>query len=821
MSPRATTGSLFESDAPQPEETRDVPLSQLRAQVVIAEPLGPLDYAIPKSLEEAIVPGVPVRVPLGKRTTRGYVTSLSDKSPDEGITLKPLKSIDADRPKLPPVLVDLFMFASRYYRVSPNEVFQAALPADARVSSTKYKITEEGRTSLAGKLTDGDRTLLELATRFPKGFTVAACERDLAWSRRSASTRLRKLVDRALLEKLGSNKGPRHAAAFRRVGNGEASRIHPKTRALYDQIPTDGSILASTLAATDKSAYSKLKTLEKVGLVERVSQIIRLNPHTARLSDAEPPTPTPAQAAAISQLCDSVDRGTFSATLLEGVTGSGKTEVYLRVIQHALAAGKTALVLVPEIALTPQLGRRFRERFGGSVATFHSGLTNAERRDEWERIASGKAKIGLGARSALFLPLKDVGVIIVDEEHETSFKQEETPRYHARDLAVVRARMENATVILGSATPSLESKFNVTQERYHWLELGARVTDRPMPPVRRIDMKNESRVGEGILTVPLANAIDETLSRGEQIVLFLNRRGFASYVSCGDCGYAFRCENCDVALTLHRRRDVLACHYCGHEERISELCPSCHGLKLDSGGLGTERVELEIENLFPGTAVARLDRDTIRRRADLEKVLQRFGDGEAQILVGTQMVAKGHDFPNVTLVGVLNADAGLNFPDFRAAERTFQLLTQVSGRSGRGEKAGRVVVQTYDPEHYAVARASAHDYSGFFEEELEWRRELGYPPFAHLALLRFESAGESRALRIASTVAENLRAVQGDVELLGPAPCAIARVKGLWRFQVLVKAPNRPELHRVLANFERVSDPHTRQILDVDPISML
>jgi primosomal protein N' (replication factor Y) len=482
-------------------------------------------------------------------------------------------------------------------------------------------------------------------------------------------------------------------------------------------------------------------------------------------------------------------------------------------------------VLVPEIALTPQLGARFRHRFGGRVATFHSGLTVAERRDEWERVARGEARIGLGARSALFLPLTNVGVIIVDEEHETSFKQDESPRYNARDLAVFRGRKENAVVVLGSATPSLESRGNAVHGRYRELVMKQRVHGRPLPEVARLDLAKGERVGNGIFTAALASAIQRGLDAEEQTVLFLNRRGFASVVYCVDCGHSYKCGSCDVSLTLHRRRGQLVCHYCGHEEASPDECASCHSHKLESTGLGTERIEAELKMLIGDVPIARLDRDTVRKRSDLTRELARFGRGEAKILIGTQMVAKGHDFPGVTLVGVVSADSGLNFPDFRAAERSFQLLTQVAGRAGRGSKPGAVMVQTYDPEHYAIRAAAKHDYETFAAHELSLREELGYPPYVHLVLSRYESEKERAALEAARADAERLRAAamrHGDgIKILGPALAPLARLQGRYRVQVLLKGKERGMLRDVTRALRRPPPRDVRQVVDVDPFNML
>ncbi len=804
-----------------------------RARVLLAAPVGLLDYRVPEELGTELAPGAAVLAPLRNRRTKGYVVEVIDGPAPEGIRLKDLHGLDAERLPLAPGILELILFAADYYGAPAGEVLSTAVPGVPRRASRRYGITAAGRAVLAGHLDRDDRRLLELAHQHDKGFTVAAVERDLGWTRRAGASRLRRHSEKGWLAPITRRRGPRQAAAFIRLEadvDAALSARQKATRELLEAIPFDTPVLASALGARFKNIYAKLKTLEQLGLVARSTEAQRLRPApepTELGSGAEPPTPTAEQAVAIAALEAHLDTGAFGTFLLRGVTSSGKTEIYLRLIAHALAAGRTALVLVPEIALTPQLGARFRDRFGERVGTFHSGLTPAQRRDEWERIASGEAVIGLGARSALFLPLADLGVIIVDEEHDTSYKQEESPRHNARDLAVVRGRSADATVVLGSATPSIESRHNAELGRYQHLVLSGRVHDRPMPEVRCIDMVSAERIGDGIFSAELHDAVARTLAAGEQTILFLNRRGFAPYVFCRDCGIAFRCDDCDVALTLHRGRDRLLCHYCGYEQVIPDECPSCHGLRLEAHGLGTERVEAELRALLGGRlgegAIVRLDRDTVRRRADVDRQLGRFRRGEAQILVGTQMVTKGHDFPDVTLVGVIAADVSLNFPDFRAAERTFQLLTQVAGRAGRGDKPGQVLVQTYETEHFAIRAAMAHDYEAFIAVELENRRELSYPPFAHLALLRFEGANEQATLDEADRVVRALRGVEigPEVSVLGPAPAPLARLRGLWRFHILLKAERRSSLRQVLAAAPRGGRGDVRRILDVDPVSML
>lgn len=798
------------------------------ARVMLAEPLGLLDYRIPEALQPHVHVGTPVRVPLGRRRSWGYVSSLQTVSQAPQANLKPLDAIEDTLPPLSQSVIELLLFAAGYYLALPGDILATALPPSSRSASRRYALTELGRWRLqTGQPGSRDVALLGLAAQFPSGFTAAAVERELGWSRRAANNALRKQTAAGHLQAARAHKGPRRVHAYRRRETPAPADLSTGLAQLWQQLPSDTPVLASTLAADDPGAYRKLKTLLSKGLVEQLSVEKRRAPDYATAPSAfpeSPPSPNAAQENALRDLFAAVDAQCFQPFLLQGVTGSGKTEVYLRLIERCLQHGRTALVLVPEIALTPQLGARFQHRFGEEVATFHSGLTAAERRDEWERVARGRARVGLGARSALFLPLQNVGVIVVDEEHETSFKQEDAPRHNARDLAVVRAQKEGAVVVLGSATPALETRANAEHGRYRRLVLPERVADRPMPDVAVVNMTSTPKVGEGIFSEELARAMDATLSSGEQVILFLNRRGFAPYVFCADCGHAYRCPECDVSLTLHRRRDVLLCHYCGFQQQAPEICSQCESHRLRASGIGTEKLQEEIRSLFGDVNVIRLDRDTVRRRTELTQQLQRFRAGDAQILLGTQMVAKGHDFPGVTLVGVISADATLNFPDFRAAERTFQLLTQVAGRAGRGTRAGRVLVQSYDPEHYAIATAARHDYEAFAAAELPNRRELDYPPFAHLAMLRFEAEQENVAWSEAERACATLRhaSEQRDhaVSILGPAPAPIARLKGVWRVQILLKCRERQVLRSLLQQLGPAPK-HGRRILDVDPMNML
>ena len=795
-------------------------------QVLLPEPVGLLDYALPAELAGSVQPGMAVRLPLGSRETYGYVVAVRVQTAT-GRRLRPIADLEEGLPALPPLLLNLLQFAADYYAVAPGEMLRAALPSFAKPAPLQLRLAPAGAAALADDpgLPPIDRALLQhLADQArPCGITALV---QVAGERRSAVlARLRRLRLAERVVPHSRQSRPRLDTLLARLPGADPSCLTARqagARALWEALPAAGTLLLSSLRQAMPRAPAQLQVLLKARLVR--AQTVPYGglapPHRAV---APPPEPTAAQAAALVPLCAALAARQFAPFLLQGITGSGKTEVYLRLIAEALAQDRSALVLVPEIALTPQLGAQFRGRFGARVAIFHSGLGQAERRAEWERVARGEAQIGLGARSALFLPLRRLGVLIVDEEHETSFKQEETPRYNARDLAVVRARLEQAVVVLGSATPSLESHANAEAGRYTRLRLQARVANRPLPEVACIQLGKDSPPGE-VLSAPLLAALRATVAAGDQAILFLNRRGYAPYVFCHDCGHSYRCQECDVALTLHRGRGMLLCHYCGHHGAAPSTCSACGSGEVGAFGLGTERIEAEVRRLLgDGIGVVRLDRDVVRQRDDLEQVLDTFRSGRAAVMVGTQMVAKGHDFPNVTLVGVLAADASLNFPDFRAAERTFQLLTQVAGRAGRGDRPGRVLLQAFDPDHYAIRCACRHDFDAFVAEEAMARKELDYPPYARLALLRWEGPEEADVQRQAEQEAELLRQAEAStVHVLGPAPAPIARLRGLWRMQLLLKSRSRTALHALVRLLPRPrADAPVRRILDIDPVSML
>jgi primosomal protein N' (replication factor Y) len=729
---------------------------------VAAAVRGTFTYRVPHALAGEVTLGQRVAVPFGRspRAT-GYVVGFPT-APPRGLELRDVAAVLDALPPFTPRLIELIRWAEEYYLVPPGELLRAALPP--------------GLNSRGGEAAPARR-----------GVEYAAPD-------------------------------PAAADALPSLGRARAQR------SVLEYLLARGRIPVEELRAAFPRGRPALQALAKRGLVrlERETPVARggLLP-----GGAAPPTLTAAQEGALAAITAAF--GAYRPFLLHGVTGSGKTEVYLQAIARARAAGKGALVLVPEIALTPQLSGRFRARFGDDVALLHSGLSPAERHAEWLRLRTGEARICVGVRSAIFAPVQELGVLVVDEEHDGSFKQEDGPAYHARDLAVVRAKIEEAVVILGSATPSLETLENARRGRYEPLTLPARIDDRPMPRVELVDLSRLRKAGKlpgrGLLSPPLVEALGETLAAGQQAILFLNRRGYQTLVVCDACGREARCPQCSVSLTLHQRRGHLLCHYCGRSEPMDAVCPDCGGLRFGMG-IGVEQVEEAVQGGFPRARVGRLDRDAVGSADDAAALLARFARRELDVIVGTQMVTKGHDFPGVTLVGVILADTALALPDFRASERTFQLLTQVAGRAGRGAEGGRVIVQTFNPGSPAIACAAGHDYAAFAEGELARRQVMGYPPFGRMLAVRVEGS-EDGARECAEALAHAAQpSLAGGVSLLGPAPAAIERIRGRSRWHLLFKAPGPAALHGVHRALARVAfrPPGGASVrFDMDPYAML
>jgi len=570
-------------------------------------------------------------------------------------------------------------------------------------------------------------------------------------------------------------------------------------------------------------SQSPINTLIKHGFLTICYQQEYRCPH----KHLSPPCPspyssTPHQTMAFQSISANIKAKEFGVFLLHGVTGSGKTEVYLQAIEQVLAIGKTSLVLVPEISLTPQTVERFVSRFGQRVAVLHSGLSDGERYDEWQRVLKEEAEIVIGARSAVFAPLSRLGLIIVDEEHDSSYKQfDPAPRYHARDVAVMRAKYTNATIILGSATPAMESFYNAKTGKYHYLALPVRVDDRPMPMVEIIDMREE----KGIFSARLQQAIAQRVKDKQQVMIFLNRRGFAPFIQCRGCGDIMKCPNCEITLTYHLTDKKLKCHYCDYSQPAPQSCPKCHGEDIRYSGIGTQKVVEELHRLFPEAEIARMDVDTTSTKGSYEYILNNFRTGKLDILVGTQMIAKGHDFPLVTLVGVVSSDVGLNIPDFRSCEKTFSLLTQVAGRAGRGQIPGEVIIQTYSPQHYSIHAAEKHDYQGFYNQEIEFRQQLRYPPFTRLMNILIRGKNQDQSCQISMMVAGQLKMnnPDNDILILGPAPCSLSKIQGYYRYHILLKSSKIQQMRQLaLKSIQELSLPNgVDVVLDMDPGDML
>jgi primosomal protein N' (replication factor Y) len=745
------------------------------AKVAVPVPLGQaFTYALPDA-SAAARPGSRVVCELGSRRVLGVVLEVSSEPPgDIGLDrIKPVQGVIDDEPALPNELLEFLLALSRYYLAPVGEVMRLALPAVER--------------SLAELR--GQQRLLEDAK----------------------VTQVGRLVQRA-----------------RATGDGESpKRLGRQTRKVLERLRRDGPALLSELSDSYGNARAAVRRLEQLGLalVERVA--LDRDPFVAlRVERDVPPRLTDAQKTAVDALVRALDANVARSFMLQGVTASGKTEVYLHAVAHCLELGGSAIVLVPEIALTPQLVARFRARLGEGIAVLHSGLSEIDRHAMWKRLRSGELRVAVGARSALFAPVRRLGLVCVDEEHDGSFKQEEGVRYNARDMALLRAHRAGAVCVLGSATPSIMSEAAARSGKLERLRLPDRARpNAALPSVHIVDLKRigAGPTGERLLSLPLHRALEQVLGERQQAILFLNRRGFAPSVVCEGCGELLSCPDCSVALTLHRRgRERLMCHYCGHSRAMPETCSKCGSPSFSLEGTGTERVEDHLAEAFPEARIGRLDRD-VAGGVRSEPVLERMRQGEIDVLVGTQMVTKGHDLPRVTLVGVLNADAALSMPDFRASERTFQLLVQVAGRAGRGTDPGTVIVQTRQPDHPAIVLAAAHDVDTFLEREMRDRQELAYPPFSRLALVKLEGMDETETrAEVERLAALARRTASREVTVVGPAPAPLARLRSRYRFRFMLRSPAIAPLRQPLLRVLRAGATRTvRLIVDVDPMSML
>jgi primosomal protein N' (replication factor Y) len=791
----------------------------------------PLDqaftYSLPETLRHRVMPGCRVLVPFGSRTVTGIVLQTHSDPPAAPVR-ETLRLLD-EEPALGQDLLNLGRWISEYYCCPLGETLRAMTPLSADIRKSKvYSLTSAGhdvarQLHLSGAEDDGTSRLLRLLDARPLSISYLAKKVD------KASTILRALEKKGFVavDERADERDPLRASASR-------LRVEFRSRTEEKLPKTERELLAylelhpglHNLAELERSvskASAAARALGRRGLVELIPEPVNIGfgpPRAPHALNAH-------QQAAFTAIEAALQGNRFQPFLLEGVTGSGKTEVYLRAIEAALERGKSALMLVPEIGLTPAVAGQFHHRFGERVAILHSAFLDSERAQQWRRIRSGDASVVVATRSGVFAPLRNLGLIVVDEEHDHSYKQQETPRYHGRDVAVVRARDAGAVIVLGSATPSLETRYNAEKGKYRRLELPERIEQRPLPRVELIDMRQEflETRKQNTFSRALIGAVEQRLANGEQTMLLLNRRGFASFVTCRACGERVECVNCSVTLTYHRRDRRMLCHYCNYSARVPDRCPKCDSEFMQFLGTGSERVEEELHAAFPRGRVARLDRDTVRGKRDYETILAGFRDGAYDMLVGTQMIAKGHDIPNVTLVGIVNADVGLGLPDFRAAERTFQLLTQAAGRAGRGNTPGIVLIQTLNPDHYAIRCAAAQNYEMFYSKEIEFRRLMWYPPFGALANVVVRSVKEEEALTRSGALGRLLNPAPEGIKVLGPAPAAMARLKTEYRYQMLLKSPTRKRLNEVLQNLRRFAASErwnpTSLLIDVDPMTLL
>jgi primosomal protein N' (replication factor Y) len=796
-------------------------------------------YAVPALLRELVQPGSRVLVPFRNKSIIGVVVDFTEQAPPETKIRDITKVLDL-RPALTPKLIELGHWIASYYLAPLGEVFRAMLPPVTEVRSHREILLTEAGRAVAASLSEGE--LSHGLTRTEADF-LAKLSQKKSSPQVAAAAKLG--VDGAALERLrrrvlveiretvvGRRPKTQRVIAWKSSTESHSRALDEKAARVRTQLEERGPLPLPQLLK--HASVSR-------GVIERMLRDALLESWEERIDSAEDPFDIgyepPAhelnaeQESAFKAIRTRFELGEFGVLLLHGVTGSGKTEVYMRAVQETLARGKTAIVLVPEIALTLWIGRQCRAWFGASfegVAVLHSALSDMERAREWWRVRNGEARVVVGTRSAVFAPVENLGLIIVDEEQETSYKQEETPRYHGRDVAIVRAKMEGAVALLGSATPSLETYQHARSGKYELLTLASRVQNRALASVEILDLREDFQRTHktGPISTTLHAGIDECLAQKTQALVLINRRGYSWSVLCRSCGASVQCVNCSISMTHHKHRNRLECHYCGSIQAVPKECPKCQSQYVYFFGEGSEHLEERLRKEFPGARIARLDRDTARTKRQYQETLGAFAGGALDILVGTQMLAKGHDFQRVTLVGVVSADSSLRLPDFRAAERTFQLLTQVAGRAGRGELPGRVLIQTYYPEHYAIQDAVRQDYAAFFEREAHYRRMMQYPPFASLANVIVRDTSQEKAILWSRQLSQYFSPYDGkNVRVLGPATAPLARLKKEHRYQFLLKSPQRSVLTKLLSGAMAYADakeiPHTAVLVDMDAFSLL
>lgn len=812
-----------------PTSVNSTPEVRRYAEVALPVPVDRLfTYALPDSLGDNVRAGCRLQVPFGARVLVGVVVRAHNNADSDHQIRDALKLLDAD-PVLEPGLLHLGQWVAEYYCAPIGEVLKGMLPLSGEMRRTQlYSLSPEGL-GVARQLTIGsEQTPSSAILRLLEERARTASF--LASKVQNAKRELKVLLKQGLVEvdATENTRDPLRASAERLAVEfvsrpGRDAKLRKSERELLAFLELHpGAHNLARLGETLKNAGETARSLGRRNL-------LRLTIEQSRPALMERPVPVlnAHQQAAFDAVSLALAENVFSAFLLQGVTGSGKTEVYMRSIDACLALGRNALLLVPEIALTPAVAGQFFHRFGDKVAILHSAFGDSERADQWRRIRGGTARVVVGTRSGIFAPIQQLGLVIIDEEHDGSYKQHETPRYHGRDVAIMRAKQAGAVALLGSATPSIESRYNADTGKYKLLRLPVRIARRPMPDVELIDMRQEflETKRQATFSRQLMEEMRQRLQAGEQTMLLLNRRGFSSFMLCRECGERLQCVNCSVVLTYHKRDRRMLCHYCGYAEKIPEECPKCGSDYIQFLGTGSERVEDELHEHLPTARIARLDRDTASAKGAFETILQSFREGHVDILVGTQMIAKGHDIPNVTLVGVVLADIGLSMPDFRAAERTFQLLTQAAGRAGRGQLPGRVLVQTLNPEHYAIQLAAQQDYEAFYKKELEFRKWLRYPPFSAFASVVVRDPSQQEALRKATQLGYLLMPPPEGSRIIGPAEAPVPRLQNEFRYQILIKASKRAAIRSVLNRMREMAEQEkwrpTALTIDVDPISLM
>ncbi|MBU8848826.1 MAG: primosomal protein N' [Desulfobacterales bacterium] len=792
-------------------------------------------YKVPDHLKDFCSPGMRVLVPFGRRRVTGYI--ISGQESCEGFKAKKIFDVLDDHPLFPESQISFFKWIAGYYIHPLGEVIKAALPSGLdRHDVSHVFVTQHGQDRLnEGKLTPGEEQVIEFILQ-RRSCTLKQLKKT------SKNTTINALIRRmekedliivsAVLKKDGA-KVKKEKFILQGDEPKTIIRMSKKRKQLLCLVKEAKEISLTGLKVHIPTAPALIKPLAEAGYIQIVQRQVFRDPLGEPVEPDTPPKLTVEQEAVVKRVQENLTRG-FKPYLLSGITGSGKTEVYMRLVQDVVEKGKNAIILVPEISLISQTERRFRARFGEKIAVIHSSLTKGELLDQWRKIALKKVRIVIGARSAVFAPFENIGIIVVDEEHDTSYKQETGLRYNARDLAVVRGKMNDCPVILGSATPSVQSYQNVVMKRFEELKLKTRINRHPLPEITLVDLKKykDVRGYDRIITPDLSKEIRSCLDKGNQALIFLNRRGFATSPVCMDCGKSLSCKYCDITMTLHKGHNEYRCHLCGYGRPVNVKCPECNSSKIKPMGFGTEKVESMLKAMFPDARLVRMDQDSTSRKGATIKILKSIRNRNVDIIVGTQMLAKGHDFPSITLVGVICADLSLSLPDFRAGERTFQLLAQVAGRAGRGDTKGKVIMQTYNPDHFIIEAAEKQDFFEFFHNEAPFRKALLYPPFSRMIQLKISGSNFTKVKAYAADIAEVLKALHENegkqknmIQILGPVEASIQKISSRFRWQILVKSPSSTLINRLvksLMDHPKVT-PRSgiRLIVDVDPYFLM